>query len=62
MNFNPESANTLANLLELQEDIIAMLEQDIKESGENPHSLLFNADKYDRLVEKYYQIINLKRQ
>ncbi len=60
MNMNPETAEILAGLLQLQEDIIATLEQDVKESGDNPHSL-FNADKYNQLIEKYYSITNLKR-
>lgn len=59
-NFNQETTNILAELLQLQEDIIATLEQDVKESGDNPHSL-FNVDKYNQLIEKYYSITNLKR-
>jgi hypothetical protein len=58
-NFNAETAKILGQLLELQEDIIATLEQDIKESGVNPHSFLFNADKYAKLIKKYYIITNL---
>jgi hypothetical protein len=57
---NPETAKILAGLLQLQEDIIATLEQDVKESGVNPHSL-FNADKYNQLIKKYYLITNLNQ-
>ena len=59
MSYNPETAKILGQLLELQEDMVATIEQDIKESGVNPHSFLFNADKYVQLIKRYYIITNL---
>ena len=58
---NPETAKILAGLLQLQEDIIAELEIDIEKSGADPHSFLFDADKYNQFIENYYSITNLKK-
>jgi len=59
MSYNPETAKILGQLLELQEDMVATIEQDIKESGVNPHSFLFHAEKYVKLIKRYYIITNL---
>lgn len=54
-----ETPKILGSLLELLEEMIAAIEDDIKESGVNPYSFLFHADKYTQLVKKYYIITNL---
>lgn len=61
MTFNPESAKLLSGLLELLEELIEELDKDVEKSEAQPCSFSFDADKYNQLIVKYYQITNLKR-
>jgi hypothetical protein len=61
MNYNPKSVEILSGLLELLEELIEELDKDVEKSEAEPSSFSFDADKYNQLIIKYFQITNLKR-